>query len=81
MCGDSLSAIECDDSSVLNQIHTRANLSCSSTIEIPYYSAGNSPICYFCGAQNNTDCYPACVLCLQKEQPVPKRRRAFKPKD
>ena len=41
---------------------------------------------YFCGAedvQDNklTDCYLACLLCLQKEQPVPKCRRAFKPKD
>ena len=82
VCGDSLSAIECDDSSVLNQLHTR----CNSPIEISYYSARNSPICYFCGAEDvqdktDSDCYPACSQCSQTKTPVPKRRRAFKPKD
>ena len=47
VCGDSLADAECDDDSVLNVIHTKTNLSCNSPIEIPYYSAGNTPICFF----------------------------------
>ena len=39
--------VECDDYSVLDVIHTKTNLSCNSPIEIPYYSAGNTPICFF----------------------------------
>ena len=37
------------DTSVSKKLYTRDNLSCSSNIEIPYYSAGYPNICIFCG--------------------------------
>ncbi len=47
VCGDLFADVKCDDDSILNIIHTRANLSCNSSIEIPYYSAGNTPSALF----------------------------------
>ena len=44
LCGDWFADVECVDDSVLNVIHTKTNLLCNSPIEIPYYSAENSPI-------------------------------------
>ena len=35
VCGDLFADVKCDDDSILNIIHTRANLSCNSSIEIP----------------------------------------------
>ena len=86
VCGDSLSAIECDDTPVLNVIYTRSNLSCSSPIEIPYFSAGHSPLCFFYGSEDVSDqanYYPTCRVCTQNGQhPVARRKRAsYKPKN
>ncbi len=39
VCGDSFADVECDDDFVLNIIY---NLSCNSSIEILYCSAGNT---------------------------------------
>ena len=87
VCGDSLADAECDDDSVLNVIHTKTNLSCNSPIEIPYYSAGNTPICFFCASEEEdfkeqTECYPICETCHAGGKRSPARRtRQFKPKD
>lgn len=88
VCGDSFADVECDDDdSVLHVIHTKANLSCGSPIEIPYYSAGNTPICFFCASEEDfkdqTDNYPICMTCFSngKRSPPKRTRRQFKPKD
>ena len=64
MCG--LAEVEYDDDSVLNA-HLKTNLSCNSPIEIPYHSAGNTPICFFCGSEEDfkdqTEGYPICITC------------------
>ena len=62
--------VECDDDS----------------IEIPYYSAGNTPICHFCASEENfkeqTDSYPICMSCYCSGNRSPaKQTYQFKPKD
>ncbi len=86
VCGDTLTEVEHDDDSVLNAIHLKTNLSCNSPIEIPYYSAGNTPICFFCGSEEDfkeqTEGYPVCMTCFSGgKRPPAKRTRQFKPKD
>ena len=72
------------EDSILKSVFVKQNLRCESPIEIPYYSAGNDPICYYCGGQNelstNTDYYPLCTSCHGKEQ-IHKRTRFFTPKN
>lgn len=51
-CGSIFADIEADEDSVLNSVYVKANLTCNSPIEIPYYTAGNAPICYHCGDEN-----------------------------
>ena len=86
VCGDTLTEVEHDDDSVLNAIHLRTNLSCNSPIEIPYYSAGNTPICFFCGSEEDfkeqTEGYPICMTCFSGgKRPPAKRTQQFIPKD
>lgn len=49
-CGSTFADIECDDESVLTSVFVKANLTCNTPTEIPYYTAGNTPICYYCGS-------------------------------
>ena len=67
VCGNLLLDIECDEESVLNSVFVKANLACSNPIEIPYYSSGKDPICYFCGTEDDivqkTDFLPGCTAC------------------
>ena len=43
-CGSIFADIEADEDSVLNSVFVKANLTCNSRIEIPYYTAGNHPL-------------------------------------
>ena len=45
-CGSTFADIECDDNSVLRAVFVKANLTCNTPTEIPYYSVGNTLICY-----------------------------------
>ena len=83
MCGSTFSDVECEEDNILKSVYVKQNLRCESPIEIPYYSAGNDPMCYYCGGQNelstNPDYYPLCTSCHGKEQ-IHKRTRFFTPK-
>ena len=80
-CGSIFADIEPEEDSVLNSIFVKANLSCSSPIEVPYYTAGNDPICYQCGSESElcekpTD-YPICSSCISSgKKTVPRRSKA-----
>ena len=50
-CGSVSEDIEAEDDSVLRLVFTKAHLTCNSPTEIPYYGAGNDPICYHCGTE------------------------------
>ena len=39
-CGSTFADIECDDHSVLRSVFVKANLTCNTPTEIPYYTAG-----------------------------------------
>ena len=61
---------------VLNTVHVRANLCCSSNVEVPYYSCGSFlPVCIYCGSDKdlieNEDAliyYPMCEHCRGDSQ-------------
>lgn len=87
VCGNTFSDIETDEDSVLNLVYVRANITCTCPIEIPYFSAGYEPICYYCGSENGleseqSDCYPLCTACRSSgKKPTTKRtRQLFKSK-
>lgn len=50
-CGSIFSDIECHSNSVLRSVFVKRNLTYNSPIEKPYYSADNTPICYYCGGR------------------------------
>ena len=72
--------IEAEDDSVLRLVYAKANLTCNSPTEIPYYTAGNDTICYHCGTENllrdDGTYYPVCDTCWSQEKAlVPKRSK------
>ncbi|KAL5012660.1 hypothetical protein ScPMuIL_011211 [Solemya velum] len=53
---------------LLDKVFVRANLTCLSAIEVPYFSSGVfRPICYHCGISDDVGsedgCYPTCETC------------------
>lgn len=85
-CGSELQELKPEDpvrapriSALLEKVFVKSNLSCTSPVEVPYYSSGVfPPICYHCGAQD-TDTeegqYPMCPDCVvSKLQPPLKRK-------
>ena len=61
-------------------VFAKANLTCNSPTEIPYYGTGNDPICYHCGTENSlrddSTNYPVCEACLlEKKDLVTKRSK------
>ena len=58
------------DEEITLQVFVRADLSCGSPIEIPYYSAKYNDICVNCGGMNelelNDELYPLCDVCKRK---------------
>ena len=41
--------IEHEDVSVLTKVYVRENLTCESSIEIPYNGMNHEPLCIYCG--------------------------------
>lgn len=86
-CGSGLQEIEHDDHSVLRKLFTRMNLTCSSPMEIPYYSSNeHEPLCFHCGCEDIVkddmmeDKYPICHQCIDEKKPlISKRKRASVP--
>ena len=79
-CGSVFADIEAEDDSILRLVFAKANLTCNSPTEIPYYKAGNYPTCYYCGTENSLrddgTYYPVCVACLSERKAlVPKRSK------
>ena len=66
--------------SVLQKTFVRANLNCTSTMEVPFYSSNVfADVCFQCGEsvpqatpQSDKDAYPTCVSCHTS---APKRKR------
>ena len=85
-CGSELQELKPEDSdkapricALLEKVFVKANLSCASPMEIPYYSSGVfPPVCYHCGAQN-TDTedgqYPMCADCVASKRQPPLKRK------
>ena len=55
---------------VYENVFAKTNLTCSTNIKLPYYSAGNDPIFIDCGAADrlkiNSGKYPICDPCIGK---------------
>ena len=60
-CGSRLQDIQDTSPEVNQDVFVKANLSCNSPIEIPYYSSNYEDIYYHCGAEND--------LCAQDHTP------------
>ena len=85
MCGAALSEYQASrndrDERHLKTIFVKENLSCSSKIEIPYFSVDNYPIvCIYCGIagthrtlNSSVEWYPKCNNCKEKPD-VPRRK-------
>ena len=74
------------DEEIILEVFVRADLSCGSPIEIPYFSAKYKDICINCGGLNELELkdemYPLCDPCKRKGVKGTKRRcREFKPKN
>ena len=89
MCGSVLSEYlgtgNDRDEKHLNSIYVRENISCSSTIELPYYSMDHFPkICIYCGIAGTThrlgdsvECYPKCNECKEKTDVNGRKRKSL----
>lgn len=84
-CGSNLSVGDEDEeddenniTSVIQNVHVRANLSCRSDIEFTYYSAGFELICIHCGAEDDLlekeGYYPQCQDCVELKRGAIARR-------
>ena len=76
VCGGSYNEVEVvernKDTTVSEKLFNRKNLTCSSNIEIPYYSSGYKNICIYCGGCENLKpisilSFPQCFPCGNKE--------------
>ena len=85
MCGVFLSEFMVNgrdrDGRFLDTVFVRANISCKSKIELPYYSVACYPlVCIYCGiggmhrTLNTSVKYPKCTNCHDKLN-VPRRKR------
>ena len=75
-----------DEEDIVGTVFVRADITCGSIIELPYYSAKYKDVCIECGNSNNLDIneasYPMCSVCKEKGVKARKRRsRSFKPKE
>lgn len=73
-CESVFGDIEVEDAVMRLFFFTKANPSCNSPTEIPYYEAENDPVCYYCGAENfmrdDGTHYPGCELACLSEKKV-----------
>ena len=60
-----------DYKDVHENVYVKANLTCSSQIELPYYTAWSDPLCIYCGTEIRLDIqpykYPICAPCISKK--------------
>ena len=60
--------MDCEEGHVLSLVHVRQNLQCRMPVEVPYYSAKYTPICYQCGRtedlSKDEQYYPVCAQCI-----------------
>ena len=60
-------------SNIIANVFVKVNLTCNSPIEIPFYSACNDPICFYCGCEEENSLekedakYPICKICISKK--------------
>ena len=84
MCGSVLS-----EYLGIRQLFVRENISCSSNIELPYYTVDVYPkICIYCGISgtsrtlgNYKENYPKCMDCNEKPDIVCRKRKSVIEKD
>ena len=79
-CGCKMQDIDHEENCVLEKVFTRANLSCSSNIEIPYYGTSHEALCIYCGSENDLETgkpesYPICQTCSELNKPPVLRRK------
>ena len=83
-CGGSLQELkspdDCPENELLEKVYVRANITCTSAVEIPYFSVGCfKDVCYNCGIVNNIDRqdgqYPSCPECRESKNVALKRKR------
>ena len=88
-CGAELQNFcDSDSDSVLDLVHTRADLCCQDLVEIPYFSSGSFPrICIHCAGndlvsgEESVGVYPTCNSCFQsKPKVLQRKRKIFAPK-
>ena len=89
MCGASLNEYNGTsndrDEEMLGVIFVRANLSCSSKVELPYYSIDHYPrVCIYCGITGtkrtlnlSPENYPKCNNCVDKPDVVRRKRKTL----
>ena len=73
------------DEKYLKNIFVRANISCSSKIELPYFTVDFYPkVCIYCGVTgtsrtlgNSVEHYPKCLKCAGKPDVVRRKRKAL----
>jgi hypothetical protein len=75
-----------DDTSILEKVFVRLNITCKTMIEIPYYSVGYDAICIHCGGDDGIseepDVYPICLRCIKNKKELKKKpNRKFVAKD
>ena len=87
LCGASLSEYNGPgndrDEEMLKLIFVRENISCSSKIELPYYSVEHFPrVCIYCGIigtlrtlKSSDEHYPQCNSCSDKPNVVRRKRK------
>ena len=78
--------IEGSVNGLVEKVYVRANLTCLSPIEIPYYSAKYEDICHHCGNTEelvvSESTYPICSSCvLVNKARVSRRQINFAPKE
>ena len=83
ICGSSFTEFDSEKDGILRKTFVRENLSCSSGVEVTYYSAGiYNDICIHCGAKSNlipktVETYPRCrsIECHKKGDVTRRKRR------
>ena len=76
------------DRKLLNSIYVRRNISCSSKIELPYYSVDHFPkICIYCGVRGTSrslssslKARPKCESCKKARGPKENENKWYKVK-
>ena len=72
------------DERYLKSIYVRENISCTSKIELPYFSVDNYPIvCIYCGIggthrtlNSSVELYPKCNGCTEQPDVLRRKRKA-----